>query len=354
MIATRLAFLYFDDSPTPEEQAQLNLAKKKQARVEELNFCNDLDKIDETPAFESCNQLAESGDLAAQKKLAWLYYKEGTGENVQKSYNWLKIAGEQDKESQLLSYIMVFHRGKSLEDKERGQKGIESLANVGFAPAQAYLAVIYALEMNPIQKTAREIWLFERAFKSDFYMIPVFDFAKIYANGFNTKVNQDKAREILQEYAEKNFPSSANNVAWFLSTLSDNSLFNTEFAIELAKSVVDDPEFSDRFAFVDTLAAAYAADGQFDIAVETQTRAIELLKTSSEEDDSVLDEMESFQERLALYLDGKPYVRTSLKVQKEELFNSLREYFEHRLLNSHRRAVQEVLTDLSDSLAPTN
>ena len=48
----------------------------------------------------------------------------------------------------------------------------------------------------------------------------------------------------------------------------------------------------------DTLAAAYAENGQFENAVEEQRRAIQLLGIAANSD---------FEDRLNLYLTGQPY-----------------------------------------------
>jgi len=50
--------------------------------------------------------------------------------------------------------------------------------------------------------------------------------------------------------------------------------------------------------YLDTLAAAYAESGQFDKAVESQEKAIELAPD---------DEKADFETRLKLYQEGKPY-----------------------------------------------
>ena len=59
-----------------------------------------------------------------------------------------------------------------------------------------------------------------------------------------------------------------------------------------------------QWSFVDTLAAAYAEDGQFDKAAEWQQRAIELL---AEDQYATDEEEEELRSRLMLYTQGKPY-----------------------------------------------
>lgn len=67
-----------------------------------------------------------------------------------------------------------------------------------------------------------------------------------------------------------------NEVAWILATDEDGTRRNGKKAIQFAKKAV---ELSGEvnFGYVDTLAAAYAEDGQFDEAVKWQEKAVKLL-----------------------------------------------------------------------------
>jgi hypothetical protein len=60
----------------------------------------------------------------------------------------------------------------------------------------------------------------------------------------------------------------------------------------------------ERPEFVDTLAAAYAVNGQFDKAVTTQRRALSLVPDSRENADMKLE----FQKRLEFYTERKVWV----------------------------------------------
>jgi tetratricopeptide (TPR) repeat protein len=96
-------------------------------------------------------------------------------------------------------------------------------------------------------------------------------------------------------------PRSLNGLAWLLATAKDERLRNGAEAVDLATQAVG---LSASAQNRDTLAAAYAAAGRFDDAVAEQGRAIELLRKEGQEK-SVAD----FEERLALYREGKPYYR---------------------------------------------
>ncbi len=88
-----------------------------------------------------------------------------------------------------------------------------------------------------------------------------------------------------------------NNLAWLLATCPDRALRDAPRAIKLAKQAAQSTNYADA-SMLDTLAAAYAESGEFEKAVVTQRKAIELTPAASRSD---------LQKRLNLYLEGKTY-----------------------------------------------
>jgi tetratricopeptide (TPR) repeat protein len=97
-----------------------------------------------------------------------------------------------------------------------------------------------------------------------------------------------------------NDPSAYNGKAWMLSTCPDARYRNGIKAIELAKKAL---ELETRATFVDTLAAAYAEAGNFEDAIITQKKAINMLKRKS----VTKIEIDDYIERLNFYKSGKPW-----------------------------------------------
>jgi thiol-disulfide isomerase/thioredoxin len=92
-----------------------------------------------------------------------------------------------------------------------------------------------------------------------------------------------------------------NNLAWVLSTHSDESIRNGKEAIGLITAAVKSRPPS-AFRLLDTLAAAYAEDGQFEQAAATAKKAVEI--ATSDGHHEYAKKMES---RLQLYQAGQPY-----------------------------------------------
>lgn len=93
-------------------------------------------------------------------------------------------------------------------------------------------------------------------------------------------------------------PSIEHDLAWLLAICPDEAVRDGKCAVELAQKVLAARE-APNAGLCDTLAAAFAAQGDFSEAVRWQTKAIELQKKEALR--------ERYRQRLALYLAGKPY-----------------------------------------------
>jgi len=99
-------------------------------------------------------------------------------------------------------------------------------------------------------------------------------------------------------------PTALNGLAWFLATCPDGSFRKSKEAITHATKACQVTEWKNPF-YLDTLAAGYAADGQFKEAIQWQEKALahpEFPKMVSE------GELAKARARLELYKQQKPYV----------------------------------------------
>lgn len=97
------------------------------------------------------------------------------------------------------------------------------------------------------------------------------------------------------------FADAHNNLAWVLATHPDPKLRNATQAIALAERAAELTNYQNA-PILDTLAAAYAAGGQFNRAVTTVQTAIEL--ASALQANKLVSQ---FYDRLKLYSQAKPY-----------------------------------------------
>ena len=94
-------------------------------------------------------------------------------------------------------------------------------------------------------------------------------------------------QEALADYNQAvklapNYGLALQNLAWLLATVEDDKLRDTKRAIEAAKQACQLSEFKN-VSDIAALAAALAADGEFDLAVEWQTKVVEQADISQRE-----------------------------------------------------------------------
>jgi tetratricopeptide (TPR) repeat protein len=76
--------------------------------------------------------------------------------------------------------------------------------------------------------------------------------------------------------AKENDPEALNNAAWMYATNADPSIHNPAAALEFARKAVDLTKDAPEANYLDTLAAALAANMKFEEAVETEKQAVAL------------------------------------------------------------------------------
>ena len=102
-----------------------------------------------------------------------------------------------------------------------------------------------------------------------------------------------------------------NNLAWLQATHKQAKFYNPDEAIRLAERACKITNY-EKPEVLDTLAAAYAATGRFDQAIETAEKALESAQSSGQ-----IELLNQIRKRLQLYKTGVPYVESSRKISSE-------------------------------------
>jgi tetratricopeptide (TPR) repeat protein len=89
-----------------------------------------------------------------------------------------------------------------------------------------------------------------------------------------------------------------NSLAWLRATCPEAEIRNGKEAVELALKACELSEWKD-WAIIDTLAAAYAEQGDFDRAIKYQKQVLQIRKFASDYD--------KIRQHLALYEQHTPY-----------------------------------------------
>ncbi|MDD5011956.1 MAG: tetratricopeptide repeat protein, partial [Phycisphaerae bacterium] len=118
----------------------------------------------------------------------------------------------------------------------------------------------------------------------------------------------DEAAAMYEKAAELDADNAEilNTLAWYLAVSNKAEIREPERAVELARRACELTNYSVA-EILDTLAAAYAAAGDFDKAVETAEKAVQLCE--SPEKEALRKEIEG---RAALYKAGKKYTEPLL------------------------------------------
>ncbi|MCP4161481.1 MAG: tetratricopeptide repeat protein [Deltaproteobacteria bacterium] len=142
----------------------------------------------------------------------------------------------------------------------------------------------------------------------------------------------EKAISIYERVIKINpsYPDARGNLAWILATAKKKSIRNPNKAIQLAFDEMklkgeNDPDI------LDTLAAAYAAKGNFSKAISTINKAIKLSNT------------EEFKQRLSLYKKKKIYIIGAQGMESGKAQTVWNEY--HQKILNRRLVEVEIINE---------
>lgn len=215
-------------------------------------------------------QAAEQGFAAAQTNLGDLYLQQkvaaqSSGENYKLAMKWYEKAAAQDYVLAQIGLGVMYRDGLGVaKDTGKSVELFKKGAEAGAARGHYYLAIAYekgrGVAQNMILAVAHYREAAERgdgeAQNSLGYM---------YRRG--TGVSRDYA-EAVKWYrlaAEQRVTDAMNRLAWILATCPDQRYCDGELALTLAKEAV---ELNSSPGYLDTLAAAYARNGDYAIAME--------------------------------------------------------------------------------------
>jgi tetratricopeptide (TPR) repeat protein len=132
------------------------------------------------------------------------------------------------------------------------------------------------------------------------YALPYYHLGQVLVQ--RGKINEavthfEKALQLKPDWAEP-----MNAMAWCLAVNEKTAVHNPDKAVKLARQACELTNYKEP-ELLDTLAIAYAATGDFDKAVETAQKALELCQSSEKE--AVKEQIKSW---LVLFKNKKPYI----------------------------------------------
>jgi len=244
-----------------------------------------------TAAYE--HALRINPDYAdAHYNLGAVYDTQGKLPEAQAAYEHALRTKPDHAQAQNNLGILLFKQGNRDEAEEHF--GIAIRSDPDYAEAHFNLGNVLADQGK--LKQARES--FEQALR----IIP--DDPNIHFSLGGIAVELGDKQAAITHYREslrtrEDLLAAANNLAWLLATGSDTGSSFAEEAIRWAQHAAETTEYKEP-GFLDTLAAAYAASGQFEQAIETANKAIQLYRERGQNEMA-----REIQQRLQLYKTGK-------------------------------------------------
>ena len=202
-----------------------------------MQTTGELGQADQAAAFKLFKEAADVGLADGQVRVAHAYLR-GTGvkADVGAARAWFEKASQQGSVDGWVGLGYLYHAGLGVpRDFEKAKSWYRKAALTGHGLGVArYVQLL--LEIGDLQA-------------------------------------HEEAANWLGRMAREKRTNAANDYAWLLATSPHAKVRNAELAVEFAEAAVAAEASVSR---LDTLAAAYAEAGQFDVAVATQERALAL------------------------------------------------------------------------------
>lgn len=206
-----------------------------------------------------------------------------------------------------------FQRGVALEGLDRPEAAMESYARA-LTLRPNYVEARQRFDRLTSQQTNAEARALIRSGKHQ-EALAAFNRAveqdptnpTVYNNLGNTYLMLDQPDKAIEYYRASlrilpDQPEPLANLAWVLAVSADETLRNPEEALKLAEQaclLADRPGPN----LLDTRAAAYAANGQYNRAINDMRRAIRQAETQE-----LKEQLEAYRARIALYRRKQPYI----------------------------------------------
>ncbi len=224
-------------------------------------------------AIADLREIAYAGNVAAQVQLGVIYL---TGDGVPKddaeAVKWLRKAADQDNQVAERYLAEMYFKGRGVPaDPAEAAKWLRSAAEQGDAQSEYNLAVLYT-EGQGVPRNVKFAAEWMRKAAEQNLAAGQQGLGVLYENGDGVPLNPSEAAAWYKKAVNQNYVPAMNSLASLMVTTRESSLRNTQQAIALATRAVAASPNPD---YLDTLAAAYFADGQTDKAVETEKKALD-------------------------------------------------------------------------------
>jgi TPR repeat protein len=230
------------------------------------------DQVAKKKAIADLKEIAYAGNVNAQVQLGVIYL---TGDGVPKddaeAVKWLQKAADMDNPLAERYLAEMYFKGRGVPaDITQAAKWLRMAAEQGDAESEHNLAVLYT-QGEGVPRNLKEAanWMHKAAEQN--LAAGEQGLGVLFENGDGVPEDPIQASIWYRKAVDQNYVPAMNDLARLLATTKEKTIRNPQQAIALATKAVARGSNPD---YLDTLAAAYFADGQTDKAVETEQKAL--------------------------------------------------------------------------------
>jgi TPR repeat protein len=241
----------------PASQARAQTSEKAAARAKEIQYLK---------------EVAYAGDVNAQVHLGVIYLTgDGVAKDDTEAVKWLRKAADQDSPLAERYLAEMYFKGRGVPaDDEEAAKWLRMAAEQNDAQSQYNLAVLYT-QGRGVPRNMKDAVNWMRKAAEQNLAAGEMGMGVAYGNGDGLPPDPVEAAKWYQKAVDQNYVPAMNNLALLLATTNNAKVRDPKQAIVLAMKAVAAGKNPD---YLDTLAAAYFADGQTDKAVEMEEKAL--------------------------------------------------------------------------------
>lgn len=223
-------------------------------------------------AIADLKEVANAGNVNAQVQLGVIYLTgDGVTKDDKEALKWLRMAADQDNALAERYLAEMYFKGRGVEASNmEAAKWLKMAAAQGDAESEHNLAVLYEQGLGVMHNVKEAANWMRRSAEQNFAASQQ-GMGALYENGDGVPEDPVEAVKWYRKAIDQNYVPALNSLASLEVTTKDPHVRNPQEAIALATKATaasSNPEY------LDTLAAAYFADGQTDKAVETEQKAL--------------------------------------------------------------------------------
>lgn len=257
-------------------------------------------------AFEYLEKSSENGSRSAKRYLISAYQDPRLPiNNSARAYELAEELAQQGTKWDIMTFSAMQAMGKDPATARIGYQSILELAKEGFQNVYN-LAALIKIAKGPLQDLDYAEELLDRPYKREFHALAftkvmfsvmqneltiardhlsdcysvstacALTYVQFLSLGVAGNKDLDKAIDVLNYVLEHSTTEFANDYAWVRATANEKPLFNP---IAAQKAINNIPSYKKDMPFIiDTIAANYAAKGNFSKAIELQEKVINSLE----------------------------------------------------------------------------